>query len=300
MKERNKIYQARIVLLVIAFLVTTNLGFAQEEDTDKLPVRSPWTTSILIDNQTTTVPNAKAFDFSIHHRFGKIKEMSDIFGIYAASNIRLGINWGITKRISIGFGTEKYNKMQEFQGKYNIISQTRDGKIPVAVTYFGNVVIDARDKELFGTDYKFTNRLSFFNQIIVSRRFNRALTLQVAGSYSHFNAITDLVEMANGTTIGKWKNDYVGVMAGGRYKFYNNISAIIEYCHPFAVGGTWDGQSEPLPNIGLGLEFGTSTHAFQVFAAQYDNIIAQKNYSNNLNDMASEGWHFGFNITVRF
>ena len=89
-------------------------------------------------------------------------------------------------------------------------------------------------------------------------------------------------------------------MAGGRYKFYNNISAIIEYCHPFAVGGTWDGQSEPLPNIGLGLEFGTSTHAFQVFAAQYDNIIAQKNYSNNLNDMASEGWHFGFNITVRF
>jgi len=300
MKEKNKIYQARIVLLVIAFLVTTNPGFAQEEDTDKLPVRSPWTTGILIDNQTTTVPNAKAFDFSIHHRFGKIKEMSDIFGIYAASNIRLGINWGITKRISIGFGTEKYNKMQEFQGKYNIISQTRDGKIPVAVTYFGNVVIDTRDEELFGKNYKFTNRLSFFNQIIVSRRFNRALTLQVAGSYSHFNAITDLVESPNGRIIGKWKNDYIGVMAGGRYKFYNNISAIFEYCHPFAVGGTWDGQSEPLPNIGLGVEFGTSTHAFQVFATQYDNIIAQKNYSNNLNDMASEGWHFGFNITVRF
>ena len=109
MKERNKIYQARIVLLSVAFLLMSNFGFAQEEDTDKLPVRSPWTTSMLIDNQTTIGPNAKAFDFTIHHRFGAIKEMSDLFGIYAASNIRLGINYGITEKISLGFGTEKYN-----------------------------------------------------------------------------------------------------------------------------------------------------------------------------------------------
>lgn len=289
MKERNKIYQARIVILSLAFLVIANFGFAQDINTDKLPVRSPWTTSILIDNQTTTVPNKTAFDFRIHHRFGKIKEMSDIFGIYAASNIRLGINYGITKKISIGFGTEKYNKMQEFQGKYNIISQTRDGKIPVAVTYFGNVVIDARDEEVFGQNYKFTNRLSFFNQLIVSRKFTNKLSLQFAFSYSHFNDVDSL-----------WKNDYIGLMLGGRYKIINNISAIYEYSHPFAVNAAWEGQNEPLPNLGLGVEFGTSTHAFQVFATQYDNIIAQKNYSNNLNDMASEGWRFGFNITVRF
>ncbi|MCH7658543.1 MAG: hypothetical protein IIB05_09540 [Bacteroidetes bacterium] len=300
MNERNKIYQSRTVILAIIFLVIANFGFAQDAVTDKLPVRSPWTTSILIDNQTTTVPNKKAFDFRIHHRFGKIKNMADLMGIYAASNIRLGISYGITKKISIGFGTEKYNKMQEFQGKYNIISQTRDGKIPVAITYFGNIVIDSRDEEVFGQNYKFTNRLSFFNQIIVSRKFTRALTLQVAGSYSHFNAVTDLVENSDGKTIGKWKNDYIGVMAGGRYKFYNNISAIFEYSHPFAVYAAWEGQNKPLPNLGLGVEFGTSTHAFQVFVAQYDNIIAQKNYSNNLNDMASEGWRFGFNITVRF
>lgn len=289
MKERNKIYQARIAIFSIAFLAIANFGFAQEEDTDKLPVRSPWTTSILIDNQTTIGPNKKAFDFRIHHRFGKIKNMSDLLGIYAASNIRLGINYGITEKISIGFGTEKNNKMQEFLGKYNIISQTRDGKTPVAVTYFGNIVIDSRDEEVLGQNYKFTNRLSFFNQLIVSRKFTSKLSLQFAASYSHFNAVDSL-----------WKNDYVGLMLGGKYKIVNNMSAIFEYCHPFAVNAAWEGQNEPLPNLGLGVEFGTSTHAFQVFAAQYDNIIAQKNYSNNLNDMASEGWHFGFNITVRF
>lgn len=300
MKEMNKKYQAKIVILSIAFLLIANFGFAQEEDTDKLPVRSPWTTSILIDNQTTTGPNAKAFEFRIHHRFGKIIEISDIFGIYAASNIRLGIDYGITDKISIGFGTEKYNKMQEFQGKYKIISQTRNGKIPVSVSYFGNVVIDARDEEVFGKNYKFTNRLSFFNQIIVSRKFTSKFTLQFAASYSHFNAVTELTTDSVGNSIGKWKNDYIGLMLGGRYKIVNKMSAIFEYSHPFAVNEAWEGQNEPLPNLGLGVEFGTSTHAFQIFAAQYENIIAQKNYSNNLNDMAFEGWHFGFNITVRF
>ena len=218
MKEIKNIYMAKIIILSISFLLISNFGFAQEEDTDKLPVRSPWTTSILIDNQTTIGPNAKAFDFTIHHRFGAIKEMSDLFGIYAASNIRLGINYGITEKISIGFGTEKYNKMQEFQGKYQIISQTRDGKIPVAVTYFGNVVIDARDKEVFGKNYEFTNRLSFFNQIIVSRKFNSKLSMQFAASYSHFNAVDSL-----------WKNAYIGLMLGGRYKISNKVVGFTSY-----------------------------------------------------------------------
>ena len=290
MKRRNKIYQSKLVLLLVSFLLVNNFVFSQDEDTDKKPVRSPWTTGILIDNQTTTTPNAKAFDFSIHHRFGAIEEISDLFGIYAASNIRLGINYGITKKIAVGFGTEKYSKMQEFQGKYNIISQTRDGKIPVAVTYFGNVVIDGRNEEVFGKNYKFTNRLSFFNQIIVSRKFTGKLSLQLAASYSHFNAVDEV-----------WANDYMGFMFGGRYKIVNNMSAIMEYCHPLAIGDDKEGMNEPMANLGIGLEFGTSTHAFQVFVAQYDNIIAQKNYANNLNDMTEDGgWRCGFNITVRF
>jgi hypothetical protein len=271
-----------------------------QEDEGKLPVRNPWTTGTLIDNQTTECPNKGAIEFMIHHRFGKMIELSDLYGIYAASNIRLGITYGITENIAVGFGTEKNNKMQEFTGKYKILSQTRNGKIPVSVTYFGNIVIDARDKEFFGTAYEFQNRLSFFNQIIVSRKLTDAISVQVAGSYSHFNAVTELVKNDRGQSIGKWKNDYIGVMAGGRYKFYNNMSAIVEYCQPFALDKAWQGQSEPKPSFGVGLEIGTSTHAFQIFASNYQSIIAQENYSHNLNDYSFEGWLMGFNITVRF
>ncbi len=293
-------------LLLISFCFISFAGFAVAQDSTVVddsgmkPVRNPWTTGMLIDHQTTETPNKGAFEFAIHHRFGKILELDDLYGIYSSSNIRLGVTYGITKDIAIGFGTEKDNKMQEFTGKYKILSQTRNGKIPVSVTYFGNIVIDTRDKELFGTDYKFLNRLSFFNQVIVSRKVTRALSVQAAFSLSHFNAVKELTTDSVGNVFGKWKNDYIGASLAARYKFYNNISAIVEYSHPFALAEPWDGQEEPMPNMGIGVEFGTSTHAFQVFAANYQDIIAQENYSHNLNDMAFEGWRFGFNITVRF
>ncbi len=57
---------------------------------------------------------------------------------------------------------------------------------------------------------------------------------------------------------------------------------------------------QPKPNYAFGLEFGTGTHAFQVFAAQYKNIISQKNIGYNLNDLTEGDFLIGFNITVRF
>ena len=288
MKRWNNI-QIRISILSMLLLLSAGISYAQEEEEEDRPVRSPWTTGVLIDNQTTLTQTAKSFEFRIHHRFGAIKEMSDLFGIYAASNIRLGVNYGITDKLMIGFGTEKYNKMQEFCVKYNIFPQTRSGKMPVALTYFANAVIDARSEELFGKDYSFSKRMSYFHQLMIARKFSKKISLQTAVSYSHFNAVDST-----------WQNDYVGIFIGGRFNVYNKMSIIFEYTQPFSVKEVEDYQNEPKPNLGLGLEFGTSTHAFQVFAAQYDNIIAQKNLAYNLNDMGDGGWRFGFNITARF
>lgn len=262
--------------------------FAQEKDNS--PVYSPWSSSMLIDNQTVITPEKGLLEFSIHHRFSRIEKISDLMGLYGPSNIRLGLNYGITDKISVGFGTEKDNKMQELQWKYGIFQQTESGSMPVSVTYFGNAVLDARDKDVFGEGYKFPHRLSFFHQIIVGRKFTDKISLQVAGGYAHFNSVD--------TT---FFNDYAGISVGGRYKFYNEISFIAEYDHSIPAFTTVPyGTEMPKPNYAFGFEFGTGTHAFQIFAAQYRNIIAQKNYGYNFYDLTSGDWFLGFNITVRF
>ena len=291
MKKSTKKTIYKIFLIITISILISGSIYSQEEK-DNSPVYSPWTCTILIDNQTVVTPEKGVTEFIIHHRFGKISQLSDLLGIYAPSNIRLGLNYGITDKIMIGLGTEKDNKMQELQWKYNIIPQTKSGSMPVSVTYYGNIVVDAKNEEVFGENYKFSHRISYFNQLIVGRKFSDKLSFQIAGSFAHFNSV-DSVNF----------NDYIGISVGGRYKVYNDISLIAEYDYSFPLTdfiAHYQADYTPKPNYAIGIEFGTGTHAFQVFAAQYKNIINQKNLAYNLNDLNSGDWLLGFNITVRF
>jgi hypothetical protein len=278
------------ILAFCFFVILSGTAFSQDEK-DNSPVYSPWACSYLIDNQTVVTPEKGLLEFVIHHRFGKISEISDLFGIYAPSNIRLGFNYGVTNKLMLAVGTEKDNKMQEFGWKYNILSQTKSNSVPVALSYYGNVNLDARDKEVFGENYKFTNRFCYFHQLIVGRKFTDKLSFQVAGGYSHFNAVDSINY-----------NDYIGIHAGGRYKVHNDISILAEYDYAWGLtkGTIPYYKVEPKPNYALGVEFGTGTHAFQLFAAQYKNIVNQKNMGYNQNALTDGHFLIGFNITVRF
>ena len=83
---------------------------ANAQEKDKTPVDETFACTMLAETQTVMSPMAKSFEFMIHHRFGLIKDIDDLFGFFAPSNIRLGIDYGISDRLMLGFGTEK-NKL---------------------------------------------------------------------------------------------------------------------------------------------------------------------------------------------
>lgn len=287
--KRFKCHFVLVISIFFMFSATVNAQQESEKKEDK-PVRDPFESSVLVESQTVLSPSAKALEMVIHHRFGPVDNgFSDLAGIYAPSNIRLGLQYGITDKIMIGFGTEKNNKMQEFVGKYLLLEQTRSGKVPVSLSVYANAVIDARDETVFGVDYQFMDRMSYFAQIIVARKFSKAFSLQLAPSYSHFNAVDRA-----------WQHDKIGVMIGGRYKFTRKMGVMFEYHHPININTVHDYQNEIQPGAALGLEIGTSTHAFQVFATNYEEIVPQANYVMNTNKLDAEGIRIGFNITVRF
>jgi len=261
---------------------------AQEEEEDR-PVRRPFESTMLVENQTIMSPWKGELQMIIHHRFGTVENgLSDLYGIYAPSNIRLGLQYGITDDLMIGFGTEKNNKIQELYGKYAVLKQTMSGKVPVSVSVLGNVSIDARNEDVFGEEYESMDRLSYFAQILIARKFNDNLSLLLAPSYSHFNAVDST-----------WQHDRIGLMAGGRMKITDTMSALFEYHQPFKINPLRDYHNDSEPGIALGIEIGTSTLAFQVFATNYGQIISQKNYVMNKNEFEEEGIMLGFNITVR-
>ncbi|MCX6226439.1 MAG: DUF5777 family beta-barrel protein [Bacteroidia bacterium] len=301
MKTKNILWKLTVLSAFIAFSHNT---FAQDAATgpDRRPVKEVFNSSLLIDQQTNISPYKGGLELIIHHRLGTMENgFKDLAGIYGSSNIRLGFNYGITEKLSIGIGTERMNKFQDLYAKYLILQQKRTG-MPISLSFLTQVGLDARNKEVFQKSYSFTNRLSFFNELIVSRKFSSKLSLQVAPSYIHFNAVE--------SDSTKW-NDYFGISVGGRFKFYNEMSIIATYDQGFAIMPNLSASSRavreevlvaPKPSLGLGLEIGTPTHCFMVFVSNSYDIIQQKNLAYNKYSVSdgAKGLRVGFDLTVRF
>ena len=279
-------------LLILAFISCSVLSFGQdtEEDTGKLPVKSTFSAGLLIESPTIMSPPAQSLELNIQHRFSSMQNgISDIFGIYGSANTRIALSYGITDKIMVGFGTTMNNKLQDLNWKVALLKQNRSGSMPVSVSYYGNAVIDARDKEFFPpkATYRFIHRFSYLTEVIVARRFNDMLSLQLAPQFVYINAVDSL-----------HKNINLGVSVGGRAKLWDSKSIIFEYDQPLS---TADGVK---PSLQLGFEIGTATHTFQIFMTNYQGIVGQQNLAYNTNDPFggdfSKNFMFGFNITVRF
>ena len=264
----------------------------QEEKSSK-PVRFTFGTSILIDNHTVATPYKGGLELEIHHRFSLIENYHNLFGIYGAANTRIGLNYGITDRLMIGGGTTKDYKLQDLQWKFLMLQQTEDNSMPVSVSYYGNVVADLRKDEAFGPEdkYRVIHRLSYFNQLIVARKINERFSVQVAPSVSYFNSVPQYSDSTH------YKNLNFGVSVGARANLFGDHSLMIEYDQLLT---RQELNEQPKPNLAVGYEIGTATHTFQVFIANYSQVINQRNLVFNSNDFTRGEFLVGFNITVRF
>jgi len=281
-----KTLKSLINLMILLVALNGNI-FAQDSTAvtaDNRPVKSPFSTNVLIDCQTVVSPYKGSLNLLINHRFGSMENgISDIFGIYGGANTRLGLEYGITDRIMVGIGTTQDYKLQDVEWKYAILEQTRSNSMPIGLSYYGNVVIDARSDDNFGPEesYKFIHRMSYFTQLIVSRKFSNVFSFQVAPEFAYYNGVDQSMDNVN-----------FGTSFGGRAKVWGNKSIIVEYDLPFTKHEAFD----PKPNLGVGFEIGTATHAFQIFVSNYHDIVYQRNLVYNENSK----FQIGFNITVRF
>jgi len=265
---------------ILAFL-SSGLIFAQDEAE---PVMPAFETLTLVDAQTTASPYKGQFMLEIQHRFSQIKEISDIFGIYGSANTRIGLSYGISDKLMVGFGTTRKNMLQDLEWKYAILTQT--SRLPISLSYHGNAVLDARDQKYFGPeeDYKFSYRLSYLNELIVSSRIGDKVSLQVAPTFVWFNAVPE-----------GYNNINASINAGARFQVLGFSSIILEYDQPLI-----DADTDVYPNLALGVEIGTSTHSFRVFASNYDYILRNQSIAYNSNNPWDGDFRFGFNITIRF
>ena len=307
-------------LLAIGLLLSPFVCFSQEDSTvteEKVPlkktkpVKNTFQSIWIIDNQTVMVPVKKTLEMDIMHRFGTVdKGYKDFWGFFAPSNIRLGVNYAPIDRLNLGFGITKSSMIWDVNAKYAIISQTKK-KYPVSVSYYVNAAVDSRKEATIydGSEINhFTDRLSFFHQLIIARKVTDKLSVQIAPSLSYQNATGGYYTKndSSGKEIYRsMKNEHFALAFSARYKLTEVTSVMINYDQPF----TKHPSGNPHPNIAFGVEFNTSSHSFQLFAGNFFLLNPQRNnlYNNNnpfaytdaVTGKKVEGGKFliGFNIT---
>jgi hypothetical protein len=267
------------LLFLLLLLLNVSL-FAQGADSviqksDK-PQRAAFQGAWLIDNVTGVLNPKKTLQFDIQHRFGVIKSGNkDLVGIWGPSNIRIALAYSISNNVTLGFGTTKDYRLQDLNIKVGLLRQTRSGKIPVSLTFYGNTTIDARESSFFP---KSSDRFSYFSQLLIMRRFNQSISLQVAPSFSHYNMVGP-----------SQSNNLFSVAVGGKANISETTAILIDYNQPL-------GEFSNNPGLALGIEMATSAHIFQVFVGNYNRIVPQANYFLNENKLSQKEFLIGFNI----
>lgn len=295
----------KYILSLIVLAIAINSSFAQDAEETSEPVYGAFESGILIDQHTTVIPDARTLEFVIQHKFGTMDNgLSDLYGIYApGANVRLGLNYVPVNNLQLGIGLTKKRMYTDLNAKWTIFEQTTDNSVPVAVALYGNMAIDGRDLTTLGSgqvvdtrgsdgtpgDFGFTDRFSYFSQLIVGRKFNDWLSLQAGASFTHYN-------------LAAWNQDHdvVGAHFNGRIKFSPQSSIIFNYDLPLKIKNVseqtnWDMHAKP--NLAVGVEISTYTHAFQIYVGTADGILAQDIMMNNHRDWTDNGLAVGFTIT---
>lgn len=300
MKDHNNagsafVSRSKDILRIIAILFIGQVLYGQDpmaQEKDATPVKRTFESIMLMDQQTVMVPVKGTFEMDFQHRFGTWDTGYDnLYGIFAPSNIRIGLDYVPAERLMVGFGFTKENLVWDMFGKYALLRQGQSGGSPVSLTYYGNAAIDTRSDEDGGFSES-TDRWSFFHAAMVARKFSDDFSLQLSGNLSWFND-KDFVMDDEGMLLGKDGNAHFSASALARYKFSNVMSLTVGYDQPITDHTFFD----PEPNLSIGLEVVTSSHAFQVFVGNFHRLVPQYNHSFNANSFGNNQILIGFNIT---
>ena len=304
---KTKSWLAAATLLLFCQLLLNAVLFAQNDSTSVSeqpaapakvkPVKNTFESIWISDNQTVLVPVKKTLEMDIMHRFGTWnKGYQDFWGFFAPSNIRIGVNYVPINKLNVGIGFTKTTAAVIPQAgtssvsgplwdgnlKYAIITQTK-GKYPVSVSYYVNAAYNTK-KDLNKEIYRYwSDRISYFHQILIARKVTDKLSVQVAPSLSHHNAVNGYYTKLNDSTLKinrSMEFEHFAVAFSARYKVTNVTSVMINYDQPITKHAT----KNPNPSLSVGVEMNTSSHSFQLFFTNFYYLNPATNNMYNTNN----------------
>ena len=283
--------------LLFFFIITYSLqATAQEQDllrdlNDSLPARQPVTGAFkstrVIMSHSIEMLKTGVLDFRILHRFGNVNQgISEFFGLDQAT-IRLGLDYGITKNLTVGIGRGTLDKEVDGFVKWRPIQQsTGSSAMPVSLVLAAGTTMIGESWSDITPKRSFKHRFGYYVQTIVGRKFSETFSAQLNPTFLHRN----LVENAS------VNNNLFATGIGGRLKLTKRVSVNVDYYYVFDKP---DGSPFHNP-LSIGFDIETGGHVFQLHFTNAIGMNEKVFLTETTNDWGKGDIQFGFNISRSF
>ncbi|MBP6557213.1 MAG: hypothetical protein KAX93_03555 [Flavobacterium sp.] len=246
---------------------------------DKSKVESAFKALKIVNIESTKLAAKGDLYFIVAHRFGSIKDGFE--GLYGLDNAvtQLKFVYGLTDWLTLsGARTEV---AYDFSGKFLMKSQENDG-FPFTIAGFASLGLNNTLKESNYPEMKFDNRLIYVTQLLISRKVNTNLSLELAPTYFHENFVID----------DNQDNSQYAIGMGGRYKFAKRWSLNIDYAAHLNRS-----DSSPFRDpLSIGVDLETGGHVFQMHFSNSQGIHEAGFLGNTTGDWGRGDIFFGFNL----
>lgn len=241
----------------------------------------------LINGHSIETRDKGVLDVIISHRFGRINSGGyELFGL-DDSNVRLGIDYGLTDRFNIGIGRNSFEKTYDGFLKYKFLRQ-QDGlrKVPLSIAGFSSVAMKTLKTGDPAGEPDLNSKLTYCAQLIVARKFSPSFSFQLSPTLVHRNSVT----------VAEDPNDILALGAGGRIKLTKRLSLNAEYYYQL----NQPTNTMMYNSFAIGFDIETGGHVFQLHFTNSRAMIEKGFITETSGDFFDGDIHFGFNISRVF
>jgi hypothetical protein len=277
----------------------TSRFFAQtlEEEETFVP-KTFASTRIICGHSVETLPE-RTLDFRIEHRFGDMfggnGGVQNMFGFDNLADIRIALEYGLTKNMMVGFGRSKgantpYRSLLDGFLKYKVLSQGKESPISLSAIAGASFTYMTASSDLSQVSHfpKVSHRFAYFTQINAARRFGDRVSIALMPTLVHQNYVA-----AND------QNDVFALGAAARVKLTTRFALITEYYHTFAAAGLRP-SNEFKRSLAFALEWYTFGHTFTINLTNAAGLGETQFVNNTYSDWLKGQFRLGFCVARKF
>ncbi len=288
----------KILLILIPLSIWATKNFAQKDTSGSLLsliesddeinyTKYSFKTNRIINLHSLESTAMGVMDVKISHRFGTVDEgLYNLFGLDVATQ-RIGIDYGITNQLTVGVNRNSVKKAFDGFLKYKFLRQsTGKHNMPITAAIMTSAAVETQKWDNPDRDNYFSSRLYYTTQLIVGRKFNDYVTVELVPTYVHRNLVktTDV------------KNDVYALGVGGRIRLTRRMTFNAEYIYVLP------NQLAPefKNSLSVGLDIETGGHVFQLHFTNSTSMSEYGFITQTENSWGKNAVRFGFNVSRVF